>query len=91
MDSAACVKGFLLASAQYRNNSNEGNVQQLLRQLDVRLLPTECLNGLVQLVLDFQTNPAICAKAVGLLSQLGTNRPIPSFTFILIPLGIKRG
>uniref|UniRef100_UPI00358EA674 protein CIP2A n=1 Tax=Myxine glutinosa TaxID=7769 RepID=UPI00358EA674 len=90
MDSTACVKGFLLASAQYRNDSNEGNVQQLLRQLDAisasknicvyfslaEVLPTECLNGLVQLVLDSQTNPAICAKAVGLLSQLAAKKEV---------------
>ncbi|XP_064188781.1 protein CIP2A isoform X6 [Anguilla rostrata] len=83
MDATTCLKSLLLAISQYRNNRSATNASQLKTQIDDlsgvkcgrllvsgQVLPSECLSGLVELVGDPNTCPALTGTIISLLAQL---------------------
>ncbi|KAJ8375600.1 hypothetical protein SKAU_G00061800 [Synaphobranchus kaupii] len=86
MDATTCLKSLLLAISQYRNNRSATNASQLQRQIDDmsgvkcgrllvsgQVLPSECLSGLVELVGDPNTSPALTGTIISLLAQLAAS------------------
>ncbi|PIO33152.1 hypothetical protein AB205_0079410 [Aquarana catesbeiana] len=83
MDPASCMKSLLQAIARYKSTKNEADGAAVQRQLEVifglkliklfasnKILPSECLSALVELIEDPHTSPAITLKTVNLLSNL---------------------
>ncbi|XP_035270684.1 protein CIP2A isoform X4 [Anguilla anguilla] len=83
MDATTCLKSLLLAISQYRNSRSATNASQLKTQIDDlsgvkcgrllvsgQVLPSECLSGLVELVGDPNTCPALTGTIISLLAQL---------------------
>ncbi|KAJ8278158.1 hypothetical protein GJAV_G00084520 [Gymnothorax javanicus] len=85
MDPTTCLKSLLLAIGQYRNNRSATNTSLLKRQIDDltgmmcgkllvsgQVLPSECLSGLLELVGDPNTSPALVGPVISLLAQLAS-------------------
>ncbi|KAG7487345.1 hypothetical protein MATL_G00022130 [Megalops atlanticus] len=86
MDATTCLKSLLLAINQYKSNRSGANAAQLHRQVDDvaglkcarllasgQVLPSECLSGLVELVGDPNTSPALKGTIITLLAQLAAS------------------
>lgn len=86
MDPASCMKSLLQAIARYKSTKNEADGAAVQRQLEVifglkliklfasnKILPSECLSALVELIEDPHTSPAITLKTVNLLSNLAVD------------------
>ncbi|XP_062841579.1 protein CIP2A [Trichomycterus rosablanca] len=86
MDVSTNLKSLLLAIRQYKNNKATQNSIQLQKQIeDVsglkcsriltsgQVLPSECLNGLLEVAADPNTSPALTGSILALLSQLASD------------------
>ncbi|XP_058232691.1 protein CIP2A [Hemibagrus wyckioides] len=86
MDVTTCLKSLLLAIRQYRNNRGTLNTSLLQKQIeDVsalkcsrvlssgQVLPSECLNGLLEVAGDPNTSPALTGSVLSLLAQLASD------------------
>ncbi|KAF3703849.1 Protein CIP2A -like protein [Channa argus] len=83
MDITTCLKSMLLAIQQYRESRTAHNATQLQRQVEEvsglkcdqllfsgQLLPSECVSGLVELIGNPNTSPALTSSIISLLAHL---------------------
>ncbi|KAK3505862.1 hypothetical protein QTP70_003825 [Hemibagrus guttatus] len=86
MDVTTCLKSLLLAIRQYRNIRGTLNASLLQKQIeDVsalkcsrilssgQVLPSECLNGLLEVAGDPNTSPALTGSILSLLAHLASD------------------
>ncbi|XP_027008389.2 protein CIP2A isoform X2 [Tachysurus fulvidraco] len=86
MDVTTCLKSLLLAIRQHRNNRGTVNTSLLQKHIeDVcelkcpriwssgQVLPSECLNGLLEVAGDPNTSPALTGSILSLLLQLASD------------------
>ncbi|XP_060717896.1 protein CIP2A [Tachysurus vachellii] len=86
MDVTTCLKSLLLAIRQHRNNRGTLNTSLLQKHIeDVcelkcpriwssgQVLPSECLNGLLEVAGDPNTSPALTGSILSLLLQLASD------------------
>ncbi|KAI5620016.1 protein CIP2A, partial [Silurus asotus] len=86
MDVTTCLKSLLMGIRQYKSNGGALNTSLLQKQIeDVsvlkcsrilssgQVLPSECLNGLLELAGDPNTSPALTGSILSLLGQLASD------------------
>ncbi|XP_017308879.1 protein CIP2A isoform X1 [Ictalurus punctatus] len=86
MDVTTCLKSLLLAIRQHRDHRGTLNASLLQKQIqDVsalkcsrilssgQVLPSECLNGLLEVAGDPNTSPALTGSVLSLLAQLASD------------------
>ncbi|XP_053467729.1 protein CIP2A isoform X2 [Ictalurus furcatus] len=86
MDVTTCLKSLLLAIRQHRDHRGTMNASLLQKQIqDVsalkcsrilssgQVLPSECLNGLLEVAGDPNTSPALTGSVLSLLAQLASD------------------
>ncbi|XP_047468227.1 protein CIP2A isoform X2 [Mugil cephalus] len=86
MDMTTCLKSLLLAIQQYRDSRTAQNAAQLQKHVEEvsglrcdqllssgQVLPTECVSGLVELIGNPNTNPALTSSIISLLTQLASD------------------
>ncbi|XP_046733639.1 protein CIP2A isoform X2 [Silurus meridionalis] len=86
MDVTTCLKSLLMGIRQYKSNGGALNTSLLQKQIeDVsvlkcsrilssgQVLPSECLNGLLELAGDPNTSPALTGSVLSLLGQLASD------------------
>ncbi|XP_060920497.1 protein CIP2A [Labrus mixtus] len=83
MDMTTCLKSLLLAIQQYREGRTAQNAAQLQKQVEEvsrlkcdqllssgQILPSDCVNGLVELAGNPNTSPILTSSIISLLAQL---------------------
>ncbi|KAM6971187.1 protein CIP2A isoform 2-T2 [Tautogolabrus adspersus] len=83
MDMTTCLKSLLLAIQQYREGRTAQNAAQLQKQVEEvsrlkcdqllssgQILPSDCVNGLVELAGNPNTSPTLTSAIISLLAQL---------------------
>ncbi|KAM6900093.1 protein CIP2A [Xenentodon cancila] len=88
MDVTTCLKSLLAAIQQYGASRTAPHAAQLQRQVEEisglkcnqllssgRVLPSECVSGLVELAGSPNTNPTLTSSIISLLAQLACDHP----------------